>query len=46
MPGIGGKGFHIGKIPYLAEGGTILNGQAIVGETGPELLTAKTARQQ
>lgn len=32
VPGIGGKGFHIGKIPYLAEGGTILNGQAIVGE--------------
>ena len=46
VPGIGGKGFHIGKIPYLEGGtGTILNGQAIVGES-PELLTAKTARQQ
>lgn len=30
VPGIGGKGFHIGKIPYLAEGGTILNGQALL----------------
>ncbi|MGJ0584488.1 phage tail tape measure protein [Enterococcus faecalis] len=44
VPGIGGKGFHIGKIPYLAEGGTILNGQAIVGEAGPELLTAKNGK--
>ncbi|MDN3201959.1 phage tail tape measure protein, partial [Enterococcus faecalis] len=30
--------------PYLAEGGTILNGQAIVGEAGPELLTAKNGK--
>ncbi|EHB5065613.1 phage tail tape measure protein [Enterococcus faecalis] len=44
VPGIGGKGFQIGKIPYLAEGGTILNGQAIVGEAGPELLTAKNGK--
>ena len=44
VPGIGGNGFHIGKIPYLAEGGTILNGQAIVGEAGPELLTAKNGK--
>lgn len=44
VPGIGGKGFHIGKIPYLAEGGHMINGQAIVGEAGPELLTAKNGK--
>lgn len=35
-------GFHfgeIGKIPYLAKGGTLYQGSAIVGEAGPELLT-------
>ena len=26
-------------IPYLAKGGTVLSGSAIVGEAGPELLT-------
>lgn len=39
----GGKelGFNIkqiGKIAYLAEGGTLLNGAAVVAEAGPELL--------
>ena len=29
----------IGKIPYLAKGGTVLSGSAVVGEAGPELLT-------
>ena len=29
----------IGKIPYLAKGGVLLQGSAIVGEAGPELLT-------
>lgn len=29
----------IGKIPYLANGGEVLRGSAIVGEAGPELLT-------
>lgn len=29
----------IGKIPYLASGGTLYNGSAVVGEAGPELLT-------
>lgn len=44
VPGIGGKGFNISKIPYLATGGHLLNGQAIVGEAGPELLQAKNGR--
>lgn len=39
VPGIGGKSVHISKIPYLATGGHVLNGQAIVGEAGPELLS-------
>lgn len=38
VPKIGGKTFSIGKIPYLAKGGHLINGQAIVGEAGPELL--------
>lgn len=38
VPKIGGKGFNIGKIPYLAKGGHLINGQAIVGDAGPELL--------
>ncbi|MGX7293655.1 phage tail tape measure protein, partial [Enterococcus diestrammenae] len=38
VPGVGGKSFSIGKIPYLAKGGHLINGQAIVGEAGPELL--------
>ncbi len=35
-------GFHfgeIGKIPYLAKGGVLSQGSAVVGEAGPELLT-------
>lgn len=44
VPIFGGTkfGFNIGKlstIPYLAKGGTVLSGSAIVGEAGPELLT-------
>lgn len=39
VPGIGGKGFSIPQIPMLATGGHLLNGQAIVGEAGPELLS-------
>lgn len=38
IPKFGGKTFSIGKIPYLAKGGHLINGQAIVGEAGPELL--------
>jgi len=43
-PGVGGKGFSISTIPYLAEGGHVLNGQAIVGEAGPELLSNKNGK--
>ena len=44
VPGIGGKTFgfnigHIGSIPYLATGGIVRRGSAIVGEAGPELMT-------
>lgn len=44
VPIIGGKtvGFnlgHIGKIAYLASGGVLTQGTAVVGEAGPELLT-------
>lgn len=45
VPGIGGKHFgfdlgpvSLGKIPYLAKGGTLLDGMAMVAEAGPELL--------
>lgn len=40
--GGGSFGINIPKIPnipYLAKGGTVLSGSAIVGEAGPELLT-------
>lgn len=39
VPGVGGKSFSLKEIPFLAKGGTLINGQAIVGEAGPELLT-------
>lgn len=44
VPGLGGNswGFNfpnIPNIPYLAKGGTVLSGSAVVGEAGPELLT-------
>ena len=44
VPFLGGKswGFNLPNlpnIPYLAKGGTVLSGSAIVGEAGPELLT-------
>lgn len=49
VPLIGGKrvGFnlgHIGKIAYLAQGGILESGNAIVGEAGPELLTMANGR--
>lgn len=44
VPGVGGKTFSIGELPYLADGGHVLNGQAIVGEAGPELLTNKNGK--
>ena len=49
VPGIGGKYFgvnvpYIGSIPYLAKGGILSKGSAIVGEAGPELLTMMGSR--
>ncbi|MGX7024146.1 phage tail tape measure protein [Vagococcus hydrophili] len=44
VPKMGGKGINISEIPYLAEGGHLLNGQAIVGEAGPELLSNKNGK--
>lgn len=39
VPGVGGKGFNIAKIPLLAQGGNIVSsGAAIVGEAGAELI--------
>ena len=34
----------IGSIPYLAKGGIVTKGSAIVGEAGPELLTVANGR--
>lgn len=44
VPLLGGKSFglnlrHVGRIPYLAKGGILSRGSAVVGEAGPELLT-------
>lgn len=42
VPKWGGKGINIpkiGKISYLAKGGELIKGTAIVGEAGPELLS-------
>ena len=49
VPLLGGKTFgfnlaHLGKIAYLAQGGVLSAGQAIVGEAGPELLTMNAGR--
>lgn len=49
VPVLGGKslGFNIptiGKIAYLAKGGVLSSGSAIVGEVGPELLTMAGGR--
>lgn len=49
VPVIGGKRFgfnlaEIGKIAYLAQGGVLTAGSAIVGEAGPELLTMNAGR--
>ena len=35
---------EIGKIPYLAKGGIVTSGSAIVGEAGAELLTVSNGR--
>lgn len=44
VPVIGGKTFgfnlpHVGHIAYLAKGGILSEGSAVVGEAGPEILT-------
>ena len=49
VPGVGGKSFginipYMGKIPYLAKGGILSQGSAVVGEAGPELLTMMGSR--
>lgn len=44
VPGAGGKGFNLSKIPYLAEGGHLINGTAVVGEAGPELLKVSNGK--
>ena len=44
VPKVGGRGFNIAQIPYLANGGHLINGQAIVGEAGPELLTSSNGK--
>ena len=35
---------YISKIPYLAKGGEVIDGDAVVGEAGPELLTVSGGR--
>lgn len=37
---------HIASIPLLAEGGTLINGSAVVGEAGAELLTMRNGAAQ
>ncbi|MER5355712.1 phage tail tape measure protein [Kitasatospora sp. NPDC002551] len=40
IPGVGGQGFSMPKIPMLAQGGHITGaGTVLVGEAGPELLS-------
>ena len=38
VPGLGGAGINFPMIQFLAKGGNLLGGAAIVGERGPELL--------
>ena len=49
VPLLGGKSFglhlaRVGSIPYLAKGGILSSGSAVVGEAGPELLTLTGGR--
>lgn len=49
VPGVGGNsvGFsipYVPNVPYLAKGGTLLQGSAVVGEAGAELLTMYNGR--
>lgn len=44
IPGIGGDGFSMPKLPHLAAGGPLSAGQmALVGENGPELFKPSTS---
>lgn len=40
VPGVGGKGFDVPDIPHFANGGILDGGLAVVGERGPEVITA------
>ncbi|MEG2644184.1 MAG: phage tail tape measure protein, partial [Enterococcus sp.] len=44
VPKVGGKSFNISQIPYLAKGGHLINGDAIMGEAGPELLSVRNGK--
>lgn len=44
VPKVGGRGFNISQIPYLAKGGHLINGDAIMGEAGPELLSVRNGK--
>ncbi len=49
VPSIGGKEFgfnikEVGEIAYLAKGGSLVNGTAVIGEAGPEILTVSGGR--
>lgn len=51
VPGVGGRTFginipYIGNIPFMANGGVLTDGAAIVGEAGPELLTMNQGRAE
>ena len=44
MISVGGHSANIPSIPYLAEGGILTSGTAIVGEAGPELVQVSDGR--
>lgn len=44
VPGLGGAGINFSQIPMLAKGGNLLDGSAIIAESGPELLTSSGGR--
>lgn len=46
VPGLGGAGINFPMISYLATGGDLISGAAIVGEMGPELLMQGQGRSK
>jgi hypothetical protein len=45
VPGLGGKGFSVPNIPYLAEGGIVTGPTlAMIGERGPEAVIPLSGR--